>query len=161
MLNFLRKLFFADPIKKIAFMDGDQDILAGLRAYDTHIKNTGTETHFVRMKPENHAAPKAMEAYTDINQVYLSGFKRGKEVTDKYIAAMIQQAVDNGYQHITVVSADYDFIDIFKMAVMINPDATNVTFRMIVPTGGAPVGKQLQSMANQGTKIANIEVVKA
>jgi hypothetical protein len=35
------------------------------------------------------------------------------------------------------LSGDYDFIDIFKMSMKLNPNLKNVTFRMIVPVRGA------------------------
>ena len=121
------------PQRKIAFIDGDQELHAALKAYDAYVANTGTETHFVRLAyPATHQEPKQLRNRDDFNKVYVEG-TAGKEVVDKFIAGYIQRAVAEGYTHVTVVSNDYDFIDIFKMAVMINEHASEVTFRMVVP----------------------------
>lgn len=156
MFAAIRKFFAKEPvkvIKKMAIMDGDQDLPKLMRAYHSYIANTGTETHFVKCHTVGHLPPKAVRDHDEINQIYLSGFTGKKEVTDKYIGAMIQQAITDGYNHITVISADYDFIDIFKMAVMINPAAAEITFRMIAPGAQGRV-------AQLPDHIANIEIVK-
>lgn len=141
------------PQRKIAFIDGDQELHAALKAYDTYVANTGTETHFVRLAPPpNHKEPKLLQHRNDFNRVYVEG-TAGKEVVDKFIAGYIQRAVAEGYTHITVVSNDYDFIDIFKMAVMINEQAGDVTFRMVVPFAQG-------RMAELPAQVSNIEVVK-
>ena len=48
-------------------------------------------------------------------------------------ARLTGDAANSVFRNVTVVSNDYDFIDIFKMAVMINEHASEVTFRMVVP----------------------------
>ena len=140
------------PEKKIAFIDGDQNIGECLAAYDKYVANTGTETHFVKMCPANHNEPKLVRNRRELNRVYIEGAP-GKEVVDKFIAGYIQRAVAEGYAHITVISNDYDFIDIFKMAIQINTRASEVTFRMIAPN---PQGK----LADSPEQIANIQITR-
>ncbi len=138
--------------KKIAFLDGDQALPPMLAAYDAYLK--GTETHLVRASSSKNGEPKILRNIdSNINKIYLMDYTVGKEITDKFIGAYIQKAVDDGYTHITVVSCDYDFIDTFKMAVVLNPAATNVSFRMIVPNAQG-------RLSDMDSKIMNIEVVK-
>ena len=141
-------------VKKIAFIDGDQPLPGVLAAYEQYVANTGTETHLVRAftggKPPRILGKDNLK---EINKVYLRGYATGKEVTDKYIAGMIQKAVADGYNHITVISSDYDFIDIFKMAVEISPELKNSTMRLIVPCAE---GK----MAKIGTRTHNVDIIK-
>lgn len=140
--------------RKIAFLDGDQNIPSTIKAYTKYLANTGTEVHLIRMKPDGCKEPKALRNLDDtINKIYLSGYSTGKEVVDKFIAAYIQRAVIEGYDQITVVSSDYDFIDIFKMAVQVNPQAGQVTFRIIIPN----VRGRLAELPEQ---VFNIEVIK-
>ena len=145
ILNWFRK-----P-KRIAFLDGDQPLPGILHAYDTYLK--GIETHLVRLKENDQNEPKILRKTTGINKIYLSGYTAGKEVTDKFIVAYIQKAVHDGYKDITVVSSDYDFIDAFKMSVQLNPSASNISFRMIIPDA---IGK-LKECPNQ---ISNIQIIK-
>jgi len=145
------KWFKPKAIKKIAFLDGDQQLAGLLDAYGKYL--VGTETHLIRLECATHAEPKILRKVLDINKIYLSGLSGGKEIVDKFIAAYIQKAVHDGYGHITVVSSDYDFIDIFKMAVILNPEAADVTFRIIVPHAQG-------RMVDTPDKIANIEIVK-
>ena len=158
MLSFLDRLygFIKTPaIKKIAFIDGDQELPGLLKAYDMYVANTGTQTHLIRLQDTGAGEPKVLKRLNDesVNKIYLSGYTSGKEVVDKFIAGFIQKSITEGYQHITVISSDYDFIDIFRMAVEIEPAAAAVTFRMIVP---CPMGRMKQTAA----QIANIEVIK-
>jgi hypothetical protein len=139
--------------KKIAFIDGDQPITRSLHAYNKYVANTGTETHFVRVKDANHNEPKEIRKVQGINKIYLAGMTAKKEATDKFIGAYIQRAVSEGYKEITVISSDYDFIDIFKMAVQVDPNASKVSFRMIIPNA---VGRATELP----TKMMNIEIIK-
>ena len=142
-------------VKKIAFIDGDQPVPSVLAAYRQYVANTSTETHLVRCLPVDAHPPRALrgDAVKDINTIYLRGYASGKEVTDKYIAAMIQKAVFDGFNHITVISSDYDFFDIFKMALQINPALEHATMRLIVPKAEGKLAKTTNSTAN-------IEVIK-
>ena len=140
-------------VKKIAFIDGDQPLPSVLRAYEKYVANTGTETHLIRAIAPNSEIPKLLRNNDEINKIYLRGYAAGKEVTDKYIAGMIQKAVADGYNHITVISSDYDFLDIFKMAVQINPVLESATMRLIAPRAE---GK----LARVASQVANIEVIK-
>ena len=143
-------------VKKIAFLDGDQALVGIVSAYQKYL--VGTETHLVRaltgLNRNNPTSrePKILRDLT-INKIYLEGYTRGKEIVDKFIGACIQKAIGDGYKHITVVSSDYDFIDIFKMAVVLNPAVTDVTFRIIVPHAQ---GK----LAEIPDQISNIEIVR-
>lgn len=145
-LSFFRK-------KKIAFIDGDQPLHQVLKAYNKYIANTGTETHLIRIKEEQHNEPKALRNVSGVNKIYLSGMTAKKEVTDKFIGAYIQRAVSEGYREITVISNDYDFIDIFKMAVQVDSAAAKVTFRMIMP-------KAQGRAVDLPAKMLNIEVIR-
>lgn len=142
-------------VKKIAFIDGDQPLPVVLKAYEKYVANTGTETHLVRVISEGSEAPKLLrkDNTKEINKIYLRGYASGKEITDKYIAGMIQKAVADGYNHITVISSDYDFFDIFKMSVQINPALESSTMRLIVP-------KAEGKMVRVTPQVANIEVIK-
>jgi hypothetical protein len=136
--------------KKIAFIDGDQDLDPLLNAYETYLAGTNTETHFVRLRSTNNE-PKKLRNVA-FNRIYIDG-TAGKECVDKFIAAYIQKAVSERYDEITVVSSDYDFIDIFKMAVVVDPTASEITFRIIIPVARGRI-KELPA------KVANITVVK-
>jgi hypothetical protein len=143
MFAWLNK-FRGPAVKKIAFIDGDQGIAQSVTAYHTHL--VGIETHFVKMIREGDNEPRALRYENDFNKVYLSGYTVGKEVVDKFIGAYIQKAVGDGYNHITVVSNDYDFVDIFKMAARLNP-GKELTFRLIVPCGQGRIAQE-QSRVN-------------
>lgn len=137
--------------KKIAFLDGDQPLASILALYTKYL--TGTETHLIRQSIPGHLEPHKLRDQT-FNKIYLTGFRYGKETVDKYIGAFIQKSIADGYTDITVVSGDYDFIDIFKIAIQLNPTAKNVVFRMIVPSNCT--GKVFENHAT----INNIEIVK-
>ena len=140
-------------IKSIAFLDGDQDLKSMVAAHSMYLK--GIETHLVRVQDPKNNEPKVLRKVIGINKIYLvPEYKTGKEIVDKFIGAYIQKSVSEGYNHITVVSSDYDFIDIFKMALVLNPDiADDVTFRIIVPH---PMG----TLKRCPPKLRNIEVVR-
>ena len=141
------------PIKKIAFIDGDQPIPTLIHAYENHLKGTNSEILFVRQSSTG-LAPKAVRSKMQgVNVILLSGYSTGKEVVDKFIAGYIQLAVCEGYEEITVVSSDYDFIDIFKMAVKINPIAGTIKFRLVIPQAN---GKTL----DLPDQLLNIEIIK-
>jgi hypothetical protein len=153
MLTKLKSFFTKkQSIKKIAFIDGDQEHKRTLAAYLLHVVDTDTETHLIRAGSKTDV-PRAYRHHKEINQICLKGYTSGKEIVDKYIGAYIQKAITEGYSHITVISSDYDFIDIFKMAVVLNPEACDVTFKMIVPNA-------LGRVAKLPAQIANIEIVK-
>ena len=126
------KLFYVKPTK-IAFLDGDSSLPGVLDVAAKQLK--GIETHLVRTLRGEETPPKILvESSKKINKIYVRGLTTGKEVTIKYLNAYIQKAVNDGYKEITVVSTDSDFFDIFKMAMQLNPQATNVTCHLIVPT---------------------------
>lgn len=152
MLDKMIRMFKRPKERKIAFIDGDQAIDKALAAYDKYVANTGTETHFIRIKRDAEREPHVLRGRTDLNKIFLT-YSSGKEVVDKFIAGYIQRALSEGYTHITVISNDYDFIDIFKMAVQINDSATKVTFSLIAPNA---TGR----LANLPPKVANIDVIK-
>ena len=148
--NFFQK-FFQKKQKSVVFIDGDQGIPVIIATYHKYCK--GTETHLIRQVFANHNEPKALRELEGPNKVYLNGYTSGKEIVDKFIGASIQKAVQDGYTHITVISSDYDFVDIFKMAVQIDPKANEVSFRMVIPK---PQGR----LNELGDQIANIEIIK-
>lgn len=137
--------------RKIAFLDGDQPLPGILAAHQKYL--LGIETHLVRLRGEGTGEPHILREVSGINKIYLTGYTTGKEVTDKFIGAYVQKALLENFTDITVVSSDYDFIDVFKMAVQLNPSAAKVTFRLIIP---AVQGK----LANLPERIRNIEIVK-
>lgn len=141
----------SEEIKRIAFIDGDQGVTKMIDIYDEYLKPDNVETHFIRLAGKNARPPKALKD-TDFNKIYLTGYENGKEVVDKFIAGYIQKSVDEGYKEITVVSGDYDFIDIFKMAMMLNENATNVKFRMIISSNNKKF---------KNAKTMDIELIKA
>ena len=149
----LNKLFSLFRTKKIAFIDGDQNIPMALKAYEKYVAGTGTEAHFIKMKEADQNEPKLLRNVSGLNKIYLAGMTAGKEATDKFIGAYIQRAVSEGYREITVISNDYDFIDIFKMAVQVDSAASKVTFRMIMPRAQGRA-------AALPSKLLNIEVIK-
>lgn len=147
--------WFPKKSKKIAFLDGDNPLPHILSVYEKHLK--GIETHLVRALAQEDKEPKILKKAPEaINKIYLRGLTKGKEITDKFIGAYIQKAIQDGYTEITVVSMDYDFIDIFKMAVILNPLATNVLFRIIVPSVPNQHGKLYEPLE----KIHKISVVR-
>jgi hypothetical protein len=129
---FFSKWFKPKQIKKIAFLDGDNPLPPILEVHAKYLK--GIETHLVRAVRDGDNQPRTLKkADPSINMIYLRGYSAGKEITDKFIGAYIQKAIQDGYEEITVVSQDYDFVDIFKMAVVLNPMAAKLSFRIIVP----------------------------
>ncbi len=107
----------------------------------------------MRLLSDDAKPPRCLKDTPDINKIYLRGYTTGKEVADKFIGAYIQKSIHDGYNDITVVSSDYDFIDIFKMAMLLNPSAKNLTFRIIVPNAQGRI-------ADMPDRVANIEVVR-
>ena len=150
MLNKLLTLF--KRTRKIAFLDGDQPLPGILAAHQKYL--LGTQTHLVRLRGENAGEPHILREVTGINKIYLTGYSTRKEVTDKFIGAYIQKALQDGFTDITVVSSDYDFIDVFKLAILLNPAASKVTFRLIIPS---VKGAKLEALPE---KLLNIEIVK-
>lgn len=145
------KSWFKKPLRKIAFLDGDQPLPGIIAAHQKYLK--GVETHLVRLENDGPKEPVLLRNVDkSINKIYLRGYTNGKEVVDKFIGAYIQKALSDGYSEITVVSSDYDFIDIFKMAVQLNPSSVGVTFRMIVPHGQGRV-------CDLPNRMLNIEVL--
>jgi hypothetical protein len=147
------KWFSFFKTKRIAFLDGDQPLPGVLAAHAKYLR--GIETHLIRQQTYDANEPKVLRELDQglgIDKIYLRGYKTGKEVTDKFIGAYIQKSITEGYREITVVSSDYDFIDVFKMAVQMDSSAAKITFRLIVPN---PQGK----LAKLTGKVMNIEVI--
>lgn len=145
--------WFPKKAKRIAFLDGDNPLPQVLACHSKYL--IGIETHLIRAMGIECPEPKILYNTKNINKIYLRGMALGKEVTDKFIGAYIQKAIQDGYTEITVVSQDYDFIDIFKMAVLLNPEAAKLSFRIIVPI--LHKGSKLSEMPAQ---VANISVIR-
>ena len=64
---------------------------------------------------------------------------------DKFIFGYIQTAIGKGYTDITIISSDYDFIDIFHMSNQLNTKV--ISFTLIIPRRIGRL-KQLKSMGN-------------
>lgn len=137
-------------VKKIAFIDGDQELFRNILAYDEHIKGRGYETHYVTFSSTPRKIEKMKTEKFNVVNLCSLNLSRGKEITDKYIAAHIQKAVSDGYNDIIVVSSDYDFVDIFKMAAQIC-DMSKIHFKLIVPK---PQGRIID------TQVAGLDIVK-
>lgn len=143
--------WFSRKPKQIAFLDGDNPLVGVIAAYQKYL--LGIETHLVKAQSETAEEPRILRKQHTINKIYLRGYTTGKEVVDKFIGAYIQKAIQDGYQEITVVSSDYDFIDIFKMAIELNPEAVKVSFRMIIPNAQG----RLNDLPNH---IRNISIIR-
>lgn len=115
--------------KSIAFIDADQGVGDTIHAYEKYIKGKTSEVHLIRACTEEFM-PKKLKNLKDVNVIALPGMSPKKEVTDKFIAAFIQKAIADRYNDITVVSSDYDFIDIFKMAAKLS-DTSKIKFNLI------------------------------
>ena len=155
MFGKLVEKLFGKKNRSIAFLDGDQPIPGILNAYQKHLAGKVDETHLIRLKADDQNEPKPLRKVTDINKVYLSGLTSGKEVVDKFIGAGIQKAVADGYTKIIVVSSDFDFIDLFKMAAMLDRRCESITFTLIVPKAQGRLAEAV------GTQVNNIKVIKA
>lgn len=112
--------------KSVVFIDGDQNLAQLKRALPfvgkgPHVSwiTSGTVPNYVKKH--------------NIKFVCLSSVSsHGKETSDKYIGIAIQQAVSSGITNITVVSSDYDFVDIFKMVSMLNL-TVQLNFTLVAP----------------------------
>ena len=134
MISYLKSLFIKKSVKKIAFLDGDQSLPLLIDVHSKHLK--GVETHLVRSRQADQGEPRPLRKLNpEINKIYLSGYSPGKEVSDKFITGYIQKAISESYQEIIVVSSDFDFIDIFKMTLQLNPDKSGIKMKLIVPQG--------------------------
>ena len=151
ILGFVKNLLCAK--KSAAFIDGDQDLQAAIAAHNTHIKGKYDEIYFVRLAPAPGCnPPKLLKKLEGAEKIFVEG-SSGKEVVDKFIAGYIHRAVSEGFTEIAVLSNDFDFIDIFKMAAQINPRCEKVTFRLIAP-------KACGRLKDFESSVTNIEVVK-
>lgn len=137
---------------KIAFIDGDQLALDLLKAYEKHIKPLNITTYFVAMGQKNSRPPKMLKKYPELKLKRLIGFSSKKEVTDKFIAMFIQKAISDGLDEIYVVSSDYDFIEIFKMALEINHEI-QIKMTLIIPN---PQGRLKNISENFNSSITTI-----
>lgn len=140
--------------KPIVFIDGDQPIPQVLKVYEKYVKKN-TETYFIRMRDLNECEPKKLKKITrpNFHKIYLTGYSTGKEVVDKYIGAFIQKVMAEGCRDITVISNDYDFIDVFRMTVELTPKASEFKFRLIAP-------KAQGRLLNTPENLANIKIIK-
>jgi hypothetical protein len=136
----------------IAFIDGDQPITQILKSYAYHLKPKKIKTHFVTLRQANTCPPRALNQYPELVLNFLTGFTRKKEVTDKFIAMLVQKAINDGYTEIYIVSSDYDFIDIFKMAIEIN-ECIEIRLVLIVPDAQGKMKNLKENINNHITVI--------
>lgn len=137
--------------KTITFIDGDQANRELLNCYTKHIEPLDSEVHYVTVTP----IPKAVNPIFHSDKVTLTelkGFFKGKESTDKYIAAHIIKSISQGFTKINVISNDYDFLDIFKMVVMIEECPDNIDFTLYMPT-------RMESKKGDTISVKNIKIV--
>lgn len=83
-------------------------------------------------------------------------FPPEKEIVDKYISIASQQAIDDGCSKITVISSDYDFIDIFRMLQIANPTKA-IEFTLIAPS---PSGRLDSLIQAGGSKYNQISIIR-
>jgi hypothetical protein len=136
----------------IAFIDGDQPMIQILKSYEYHLKPENIKTHFVSLRQADTNPPNILKKYPELTINFLTGFSRGKEVTDKFIAMLIQKAINDGYKEIFVLSSDHDFIDIFKMAISIN-ECIEINLILIVPDAQGRMKKLKEPINNHITVI--------
>lgn len=144
-------------VKGCVFLDGDGGIPPLLRAFDKYAH--GSEAYFVRQMSAPSKEPISMRVRDDMKKIYLENMKTRKETTDKFIAMMIQQKILDGYTNFTVISGDTDFVDIFKMAIIANPEIS-FNFRFIIPKGSC-VSKEAPSYKNWDETDCKLDVVRA
>jgi hypothetical protein len=146
---------FPEPKKEIAFIDGDNGFAMGVETFYTHLYDIETVFVYAATVGGNSGGkePKVLRDENKFRKIRLSGFTTKKEIADKYIAAAIQKAVDDGYNNITVVSSDYDFVEIFKLVSLLNQSKRHLNFKLIIPN---PQGR-LTSLPEQ---LSNIKVIK-
>ena len=120
---------FKPTRKKLVIVDGDC-ISSDLYILD-HMTGVA-ECYFVR-QGHLQTFPKQVKNRSDYSLVPLVGYRLGKEVVDKYIGLMIQKAVDSGAVEITILSADYDFIDTVRMIVDISSPKNRVRINIVIP----------------------------
>jgi len=149
MFALIRKLFIKR--KDIAFIDGDQDLDLNIFVYKKYLLNT--RTIFIRQQDKKANPPRKLKSLHKLETLYLNNFSKKKEIVDKCIAIYIHKVLTEGYNNITVVSSDYDFIDIFRLIITLETLPTHIKFRLIIPN---PIGKT----ASLPDKYYNIEVVK-
>ena len=131
---------------KLVLLDGDQPLLEILKSYTRYIEpHDNQETYFIQLADVSSKGPKVLKYYPKITRILLSGFSSGKEIVDKYIFGYIQTAISNGYTDITVISSDYDFIDIFRMSNRLNVKV--ISFTLIIPRRAGRL-KSLKSIDN-------------
>ena len=80
------------------------------------------------------------------------------KTTDKFIAMMIAQKIKDGYTDFTVISGDTDFVDIFKMAMIANPEMS-FNFRFIIPKGS--LVKESSNYTTWDDTECKLEIVRA
>ena len=147
------------PYSRLIIFDGDQSINPIMKVHDkiiSKIPKDKVRIEFVKMHYIGESPPKILKKFPHINFVPLSGFSAKKEVVDKWIGIRIQQAIDAGCQQISVVSSDFDFVDIFRMILMMNPTKKNLNFTLIAPK---PIGK-LNAAIGQDAVFKNISIIK-
>lgn len=154
-MNFLN--WFRKPTqeKGCVFIDGDGGVPQLMDAFDKYAK--GSEAYFVRQCSKD-CEPRIMRDREDFNKIFLAGMKTRKEATDKFIAMMLQQKIRDGYSNFTVISSDTDFVDIFKMAIIANPEM-NFKFRFIIPAGA--VVQKDSNYKNWNDTDCQLDVVRA
>lgn len=125
---------------ELVIIDGDQPLSQMIDATTQYVNPLShkCDIELIRMQNFKEKIPRILKRFP-YKVVLLKGFSPGKEVTDKFIAMRCQQALREGYSKITVISNDYDFIDIFKMLNVLNN--TNVKFTLVAPKASGRLSK--------------------
>jgi hypothetical protein len=122
---------FSQSQRTITFIDGDQ-ILGPQFLFEQHPELVFPEKPRLIYQQRNSNMPRLLKRY--LNQVELipiPNLSCKKELVDKYISIELGMAMQNPKAlRIIVVSNDYDFIDIFKLA-MLASGKSNVHFTLL------------------------------
>ena len=129
MLKNILNFFSKQEKKRLFIVDGD-GCTPHTWVYEDVLGTS--EVYVVRHTQSYFSKPKILDAYPEIIDVPLTGYRTSKETVDKYIGLMIQKAVSDGYRDINIVSRDCDMIDMARMLIDINPDK-KFTINIIMP----------------------------
>lgn len=129
MLKNILNFFSKQEKKRLFIVDGD-GCTPHTWVYEDVLGTS--EVYVVRHTQSYFGKPKILDAYPEIIDVPLTGYRTSKETVDKYIGLMIQKAVSDDYCDINIVSRDCDMIDMARMLIDINSDK-KFTINIIMP----------------------------
>ena len=116
--------------KPLVLIDGDS---LATSPFIVDLLKPTMETYWFQAVKNNMAMPKFVKNAEFIYTVALAGCRTGKEAVDKYIGMVLTKAIIDGYTEIYIVSQDYDFIEIARMAAHIVEPKTKVSIKVVCP----------------------------